>query len=224
MDLLKSFIDLFLNIDTELAKAVAAYGLWVYGILFVVIFAETGLVFTPFLPGDSLIFTAGAIAAFSGELNIWILLGVLIAAAIIGDFVNYSIGHRWGRAILDSGKFKRIIKDHYITDTEAFFERHGGKTITLARFFPFIRTFAPFVAGISRMDNARFLSFNVIGGVVWVTIFLSLGYFFGNVPFVKEHFEVLVLGIIGVSVLPTAWHALKTRLDARKSGASQAAE
>lgn len=220
MEALGSLIDLFLNLDEHLRTAAAQYGPWIYAVLFAVIFAETGLVFTPFLPGDSLLFAAGALAAFSDGLNIWVLLAVLVAAAIIGDFVNYSIGHRWGAWMLQSGKFKRVIKDEYIAQTDAFFERHGGKTITIARFFPFIRTFAPFVAGMCGMDRKRFLAFNILGGVVWVVGFLSLGYFFGTVPFVKKNFEVLVLGIIAFSVVPAVYHAIVNRRKAAQAKAT----
>jgi membrane-associated protein len=217
MEILQSAVDLFLNIDEHLTAALAQYGSWVYAILFLVIFMETGLVITPVLPGDSLLFAAGALAAVGEGLDIRLLIIVLIAAAILGDMVNYSIGRRWGRAILDSGRFSRVIKPHYITDTEAFFVKHGGKTITIARFFPFVRTFAPFIAGISHMDRSRFTMFNVAGGIAWVLLFTLAGYFFGNIPFVEKNLEVLILGIIGVSVIPTLYHAVKNRLKPRSA-------
>ena len=173
--------NLFLNLDVVLQDWVAQYGAWIYALLFVVIFTETGLVVMPFLPGDSLLFAAGALAAVSdGGLNLWILYVVLFSAAVLGDFLNYTIGRHWGRRILDSGRLSWVIKPRHIEATEAFFERHGGKTISLARFFPFIRTFAPFVAGISRMEMYRFVAFSVLGTAAWVGIFVTAGYLFGQ--------------------------------------------
>jgi membrane-associated protein len=204
--------DLFLNLDVVLQEWVGTYGLLVYGMLFLVIFMETGVVVTPFLPGDSLLFTAGAIAAVSGGgLNVWLLIGVLMAAAVAGDAVNYSIGRAWGRAILDSGRLSRIITTEHIAQTEQFFAKHGGKTISLARFFPFIRTFAPFVAGTSRMGRGYFAVYNVLGAAAWVLLFVSAGYFFGNIPFIAKNLEYLVIGIIAVSVAPAVWHAVSRR-------------
>jgi len=211
MEPLQGVVDLFLNLDQHLAAATSAYGAWIYALLFLIIFMETGVVITPFLPGDSLLFAAGALAAVGEGLDVWLLLLVLMVAAVLGDSVNYSIGRRWGRAILDSGRFSRVIKPHHVTDTEQFFERHGGKTITIARFFPFIRTFAPFVAGMSRMDRLRFTMFNVAGGIAWVLLFVLAGYFFGNIPFVEKNLEVLILGIIGFSVVPAIYHAIANR-------------
>lgn len=216
MEFIQFFIDLFLNLDVVLADWVSAYGHWVYLMLFLIIFCETGLVFMAVLPGDSLLFTAGAIAAIEGAdgepvLSVWLLLGLLIVAAVSGDATNYSIGRRFGQSMIDSGRFERFIKPKHIEDTNAFFERHGGKTISLARFFPFIRTFAPFMAGIGQMNRARFTAFNVAGGVLWVCLFIGAGYFFGNIPFIKHNLEYMVIGIIVVSVLPTAYHAVKSR-------------
>ena len=189
--------NLFLNLDVVLQDWVAQYGAWIYALLFLVIFTETGLVVMPFLPGDSLLFAAGALAAVSdGGLNLWILYVVLFLAAVLGDFLNYTIGRHWGRRILDSGRFSWVIKPRHIEATEAFFERHGGKTISLARFFPFIRTFAPFVAGISRMEMYRFVAFNVLGAAAWIGLFVTSGYLFGNIPFVAKNLEYLVIGII----------------------------
>lgn len=197
MEFLTFMSDLFFNLDTVLTDWVHAYGMLVYAMLFLVIFVETGVVVMPFLPGDSLLFTAGAIAAVSGGgLNIWVLLAVLIAAAVLGDTANYSIGRAWGRRIIDSGRFSRIITAEHIEQTEAFFAKHGGKTISLARFFPFIRTFAPFVAGISHMDRSYFAAYNLIGASAWVCLFAGAGYFFGNIPFIAENLEMLVIGII----------------------------
>lgn len=217
MDFATFFIDLFLNLDTVLASWVQQYGIWVYGMLFLVVFCETGLVVTPFLPGDSLLFTAGAIAAVSeGGLDIGVLAAVLFAAAAFGDAVNYLIGRRWGRAILDSGKLGRVIKPEHIERTEAFFQRHGGKTISLARFFPFVRTFAPFVAGIGHMCWRRFTLYNLAGAAAWIALFVGAGFFFGNIPFVAKNLEYLVFGIIGVSVAPGVAHWVKGRIDARR--------
>lgn len=204
--------DLFFNLDVVLKDWVQAYGALVYAMLFLVIFIETGVVIMPFLPGDSLLFTSGAIAAVSGGgLNIWVLLGVLVAAAVVGDGLNYSIGRFWGRAILDSGRFSRIIKPEHIEQTEAFFAKHGGKTISLARFFPFIRTFAPFIAGVSHMSPGYFAAYNVAGATAWVALFAGAGYFFGNIPFVAENLEYLVIGIIAVSLTPAIAHAIRDR-------------
>ena len=216
MEVLQFFYDLFLNLDTVLATWVTTYGGWVYLMLFLIIFCETGLVVMAVLPGDSLLFTAGAIAAqkVDGEpvLNIWFLLVLLFAAAVLGDGTNFYIGHHFGQGILDSGKFSRVIKPKYIEETNAFFLRHGGKTITLARFFPFIRTFAPFMAGIGAMEWKRFTLFNVTGGAAWVGLFVGAGYFFGNIPIIQENLEFLVIGIILVSVAPTAIHGIRSRM------------
>lgn len=212
------FIDLFLNLDQVLGDWVVAYGPWIYAMLFLIIFMETGVVVTPFLPGDSLLFTAGAIAAVSGGgLDLWVLLGVLIVAAILGDASNYTIGRNWGRKLIDSGRFSRVMKPEHIEETEAFFVRHGGKTISFARFFPFVRTFAPFIAGMMHMDRARFTLWNVLGGIAWVTVFVFAGYFFGNIPAVAHNLELLVIGIIAVSVLPSVWHAFQRWSRGRKT-------
>jgi len=216
MAALTFFVDLFLNLDTVLAAWVGTYGGWVYLMLFLIIFCETGLVVMAVLPGDSLLFTAGALAAIVGAngthvLNVWLLLGLLFAAAVLGDGTNYLIGRNFGQRILDSGKFSRVIKPKYIEDTNAFFTKHGGKTISLARFFPFIRTFAPFMAGIGQMDWKRFTFFNVTGGAAWVSLFIGAGYFFGNIPVIQENLEYMVIGIILVSVAPTAYHAIRSR-------------
>lgn len=216
MDALKFFVDLFLNLDTVLADWVGVYGAWVYAMLFIIIFCETGLVVMAVLPGDSLLFTAGALAAITGStgapvLNIWLLLGLLFVAAVLGDNTNFLIGHFFGQRILDSGRFSRVIKPQHIEDTNAFFAKHGGKTISLARFFPFVRTFAPFMAGIGCMDWTRFTFFNVTGGAAWVSLFVGAGYFFGNIPVIKHNLEYLVIGIIVVSVAPSLVHAVRSR-------------
>lgn len=190
----------------------------IYALLFVVVFLETGLVVTPFLPGDSLLFAGGAVAAVSaGELNVWLLGTVLFAAAVLGDLANYWIGRAWGRRILDSGRFSRVIRPKHIAQTEAFFERHGGKTISLARFFPLIRTFAPFLAGISRMRLPRFVAFNFIGAAGWVVLFVAAGYLFGNIPFVAHNLQYLIIGIIAFSLVPALWQLARSRLSGHRS-------
>jgi membrane-associated protein len=217
VEALKFFVDLFLNLDTVLAVWVSTYGAWVYLMLFVIIFCETGLVVMPFLPGDSLLFTAGALAAITAPngspvLNIWLLLGLLFGAAVLGDGTNFLIGRNFGQRMLDSGRFSRVIKPEHIDQTNAFFVKHGGKTISLARFFPFIRTFAPFMAGIGCMDWKRFSFFNITGGAAWVALFVGAGYFFGNIPIIQNNLEFLVIGIILVSVAPSLIHAIWSRL------------
>lgn len=203
MEIIKSFVDLFLHLDAHLRSVIQAYGGWTYGLLFIVIFIETGLVVTPFLPGDSLLFAAGSFAAL-GDLNVFFMWGLLFVAAVLGDTVNYWVGHKLGLAIFDTQNrfLKRVLKREYLEKTEAFYEKHGGKTIVLARFVPIVRTFAPFVAGVGTMQYGRFISYNLVGGFLWVTTFLFLGYFFGNIPFVKANFELVIIGIILVSVVP----------------------
>ena len=203
MDFLKSIVDLFLHLDEYLSVAIQNYGVWTYALLFIVIFIETGLVVTPFLPGDSLLFAAGTFAAL-GSLNIYLLWGLLFIAAVLGDTVNYWIGHKLGLAIFDTQNrwLKKVLKKEYLEKTEAFYAKHGGKAIVLARFVPIVRTFAPFVAGVGTMDYGRFISYNVIGGFLWVSLFLFMGNFFGNIPFVKANFEFVIIAIILVSVIP----------------------
>ena len=213
--MLRDLIDLFLHLDQHLAELVRTYGVWTYAILTLVVFLETGVVITPFLPGDSLLFAAGAIAA-TGGLNVWILFALLASAAVVGDTLNYWIGNRIGHRAF-SGNI-RFLKREHLVRTHAFYERHGGKTIFLARFLPIIRTFAPFVAGIGEMSYPRFLAWNVGGGVVWVALFLFAGYGFGNVPVVKENFSLVILAIIFLSVVPIAYEFLKQRLAARRVG------
>ncbi|MFZ2360984.1 MAG: DedA family protein [Anaerolineae bacterium] len=213
MDLIGQIIDFVLHIDVYLADIIAQYGAWTMAILFAIIFMETGLVVTPFLPGDSLIFAAGTFAA-RGALNPWALFIVLSVAAILGDTVNYSIGHRVG-AKAYSGEVKWI-KRESMERTHAFFEKYGGKAIFLARFVPIVRTFAPFVAGASQMHYGFFIRWNVIGGIVWVAIFTLLGYFFGNIPFVQKNFELVIVAIVLISVIPAVVEALKARRELRK--------
>lgn len=190
---------MLLHIDKYLLQLVSDYKNWTYLILFCIIFCETGLVITPFLPGDSLLFAAGAIAAL-GLLNIWILIGLLILAAFLGDSVNYSIGRFFGRKVFEREYW--FIKQKHLIRTQDFYEKHGGKTIIIARFVPIIRTFAPFVAGIGRMNYTQFLNYNLIGGILWVFICAIAGYFFGNIPLVKDNFSMVLLGIILISLLP----------------------
>ena len=206
MEQIKFLIDLFLHLDEYMANIISQYGAWTYAILFLVIFMETGFVVTPFLPGDSLLFAAGTFAAL-GSMNVWLLIGLLIVAAIGGDTVNYWIGHYLG----DRAYNIKWIKKEYLDRTHAFFEKHGGKTIFLARFVPIVRTFAPFVAGMGRMSYRYFFSYNVFGGIVWVLLFTLLGYFFGNNPVVKQNFELVIIAIILISIVPALWEALKAR-------------
>jgi membrane-associated protein len=206
MEQIRFLIDLFLHLDEHLANIINQYGVWTYAILFAIIFMETGFVVTPFLPGDSLLFAAGTFAAL-GSFNVWLLILLLIVAAIGGDTVNYWIGHYMG----DRAYNVKWIKREYLERTQAFFAKHGGKTIFLARFVPIVRTFAPFVAGMGRMSYGYFFSYNVFGGIVWVLLFTLLGYFFGNIPFVKANFELVIIVIILLSVVPAVWEALKAR-------------
>ncbi len=208
MDTIKQVLDLFLHLQDHLHHLTREHGAWVYGILFLIIFAETGLVVTPILPGDSLLFAVGAIAANpESGLNVWVAGLVIFVAAFIGDTVNYSIGKFAGVAL--SKKYPRLIKPEYLAKTHEFFERYGGKTIILARFVPIVRTFAPFVAGSGAMDYRRFMMFNVVGAVAWVALLVPAGWFFGNLPWVKKNFELVVLGIVFVSVLPMAVEILR---------------
>lgn len=194
-------IDFVLHIDVHLGQIITTYGFATYAILFVIIFIETGLVFTPFLPGDSLLFAAGAFAAL-GSLNIFSLLILLILAAILGDTCNYWIGHFFGERLVENPKVP--INRNHIEETQKFFDKHGGKTIILARFVPIVRTFAPFVAGIGKMSYKHFISYNIIGGIAWVLLATLTGYFFGNIAFVKENFSLIILAVILISVLPMA--------------------
>jgi membrane-associated protein len=208
MEWIKTLVDIFLHLDKFLGDIITAYGTLTYVILFVVIFCETGLVVTPFLPGDSLIFAAGTFAAM-GRLNPWLLFVLLVIAAVGGDAVNYWIGHKIGPRAY-TGEVK-LIKKEYIDRTHAFFEKHGGKTIFLARFVPIVRTFAPFVAGVGQMSYGYFFRYNVVGGITWVSLFLGLGYFFGTMPFVQKNFELVIIAIILISVVPMVVEWLKAR-------------
>ncbi len=217
MDVWQLFSKFFVHLDTTLVEFVQAYGLWTYLILFAVIFCETGLVFTPFLPGDSLIFAAGALAA-KNSLNLGTLFILLAAAAIIGDTANYWIGKYLGQVILR--RHSRWVKQEHIDRTHAFFERYGGKTIIIARFVPIIRTFAPFVAGLGAMTYRKFIAYNVIGGLMWVTVCLGAGFAFGKHPWVEKHFSLVILAIVAISVMPAVWGYVSARMHARGSNAT----
>ena len=215
MDLIYSLIDFILHIDDHLVEIVNNYQTWTYLILFLIIFAETGLVVTPFLPGDSLLFAAGAIIAKpETDLNVFVMWGLLIAAGILGDMVNYHIGQYVGPKAF-SGRYK-FLKKEYLEKTEKFYDKYGGKTIIYARFVPIVRTFAPFVAGIGSMSYAKFASYNVIGAVVWVTSFLFIGYFFGGLPVIKDNFTVVVFAIILLSILPPIIEIVKEKYAKKK--------
>lgn len=213
MNIILYLIDLFLHLDTYLGQIIQTYGTWTYLLLFIVIFMETGFVVTPFLPGDSLIFAAGTFAGM-GYLNVGVLFIVLSIAAIAGDTVNYMIGHYIGpRAFSGNIPF---LKKEYMDRTHAFYEKHGGKTIIIARFIPIIRTFAPFVAGVGAMTYPKFIAYNVIGGLAWVALFTFLGYFFGNLPVVQQNFTFVILAIVFISVLPAIIEFIRGRLHTRK--------
>ena len=219
MEIIKYVIDLFLHIDKNLAMVIEQFGMWSYVLLFGVIFCETGLVILPFLPGDSLLFAAGALSASLGSFNIWLLWGLMVLAAFVGDTVNYWIGHAAGSKAFDPNfKFKilnleiktsKILKLEYLEKAQAFYDKHGGKAIVLARFVPIVRTFAPFVAGVGKMNYKNFITYNFFGGLTWVTLFTFGGYLFGNIPIVKENFHYMVVGIILFSVVPIVWEIRK---------------
>jgi membrane-associated protein len=209
MDLLLTALDFLLHVDRHLVEFAAEYGVWIYALLFLIIFLETGVVVTPFLPGDSLLFATGALAA-AGVIDIVGILTLLTAAAIIGDNTNYFIGRAVGPRVFT--EHSRWLKREHLLRTQRFYERHGGKTVVLARFVPIVRTFAPFVAGVGRMRYPRFLAFDVGGGFLWVWGFGLLGYFTGNIPFVKENFGLVTIGVILISVMPLAFEILRTRM------------
>jgi membrane-associated protein len=209
MEFITFLIDFILHIDVHLAEMAAAYGPWLFLILFLIIFCETGLVVTPFLPGDSLLFVTGAIAA-TGAVNIHLMVLTLVLAAILGDTANYYIGRVVGLKVFDRPD-SRIFKRKYLDKTHAFYEKHGGKTIIIARFAPIVRTFAPFVAGVGAMGYRRFLSYNVIGAVAWVGSFAYVGYLFGNLPFVKKNLSILILAIVVISLMPAVMEFIRQR-------------
>lgn len=206
MEFIGEAISFILNIDVYLGKIISHYGVFSYGILFAIIFAETGFIFTPFLPGDSLLFAVGALSAL-GSFNIILIVSLLWLAAFLGDTVNYWIGYYFGEKLISNPKIP--IKQEYINKTQIFYEKYGGKTIILARFIPIVRTFAPFVAGISKMNYKKFIFFNAVGGFVWVFSLTFLGYFFGNIPLIKNNFSLVVLIIILFSLLPIIFEYLK---------------
>jgi membrane-associated protein len=202
-------IDIFLHLDVHLRRILEQYGTWTYLILFLIVFSETGLVVTPFLPGDSLLFAAGAFAAL-GSLSLPWLLVLLAGAAILGDTVNYWVGHFLGARLINA-KRVRLIRPEHLAYTHEFFEKYGGKTIIFARFVPIVRTLAPFVAGLGTMSYGRFMSYNVVGGAAWVLICTVAGYLFGNVPFVQKNFSLVVLAIIALSLVPAIWEMVRAR-------------
>lgn len=211
IELLQAFLDFFLHLDAHLVELLQQYGVWIYAILFLIVFSETGLVVTPWLPGDSLLFAVGALAAIdtSGTLQLPVVIGLLIVAAILGNTCNYAIGKHIGPPAF-SGRY-RLLRVEHLERTESFFSKHGGKTIVLSRFLPILRTFAPFVAGVGRMDYGRFQLFNVLGAVSWVLTFTIGGYLFGNIPIIRDNFGIVTLVIIVGSLLPLAWVALRGR-------------
>lgn len=220
MEYIHWVIDFILHIDVHLAELVAQYGVWVYAILFSILFCETGLVVTPFLPGDSLLFVAGALAALpTNDLNVHTMVALMIAAAIIGDAVNYTIGRLFGEKLFSNPNSK-IFRRSYLDKTHAFYDKHGGKTIILARFVPIVRTFAPFVAGMGHMSYRHFAMFNVIGALLWVLLFTYAGYLFGNVPVVQENLKLLIVAIIVLSILPGVIEVWRHKRAAKKSASN----
>ena len=216
MEFLAQVVDFFLHLDKHLADIITEYGTLTYLILFLIVFTETGLVVMPLLPGDSLLFATGALAASTGALNPWIVIPLLIVAALLGDNVNYFVGKFLGSTIK---KRERILffKREYLEQTEAFYEKHGGKTVIMARFIPIVRTIAPFVAGAGSMTYSRYILFCVVGALLWVPTLTMLGFFFGNLPIVKKNFELVIFGIIGLSVLPMVWQFVKVKFLAPKA-------
>ncbi|MCA0446142.1 MAG: DedA family protein [Bacteroidetes bacterium] len=210
MEFIQYLIDLVLHLDVHLNELILMFGLWTYAILFLIIFAETGLVVTPFLPGDSLLFALGALAA-GGAFHLETLMILLTLASIAGDTTNYSIGNYLGPKVFHFEN-SRFFNKEYLMKTHGFYEKHGGKTIILAKFLPIFRTFAPFVAGIGSMTYPKFIMFNVIGGLIWINGFLVLGFFFGNIPFVKENFGIVILAIIFISILPAVYQVVKAKM------------
>ncbi|ELX2269828.1 TPA: DedA family protein [Yersinia enterocolitica] len=211
MEFIRFVIDFILHIDVHLAELVAQYGVWVYGILFLILFCETGLVVTPFLPGDSLLFVAGALASLpSNDINVHIMVALMVTAAILGDAINYTIGRVFGEKLF-SNPDSKIFRRSYLNKTHQFYEKHGGKAIILARFVPIIRTFAPFVAGMGKMSYRHFAAYNVIGALVWVLLFTYAGYWFGNMPFVQDNLKLLIVAIIVVSILPGVFEVWRHR-------------
>lgn len=217
MDLLKQFIDIFLHLNQHLNELAAQMGGWLNVLLFAIIFCETGLVVTPFLPGDSLLFAVGALAATEGSpIQIAVVVPLLIVAGILGDAVNYAIGRYFGERLF-TGRTSKFLKREHLDRTHAFYEKYGGQTIILARFIPIVRTFAPFVAGMGKMGYTRFGAYNVVGAIAWVVLFAVGGYYFGNIPSVKRNFQYVIIGIIVVSVLPAVVEFLRARAESKKT-------
>ncbi|MFM8269880.1 MAG: DedA family protein [Pseudomonadota bacterium] len=207
-ELIARFVDIMLHLDVHLSSTISEYGTWTYLILFLIVFCETGLVVTPFLPGDSLLFAAGAFAG-KGSLELMLLIPLLCVAGILGDAVNYAIGRYLGPKVLKGESW--FLKKEYLIKTQAFYERYGGKTIVIARFVPIIRTFAPFLAGVGKMNYSRFGLFNISGAILWVVLFCAAGYWFGNIPLVRKNFTLVILAIIVISVLPAVFEALRAK-------------
>jgi membrane-associated protein len=217
LDLIYSLIDFVLHIDDHLIQIVNDYKYWTYLILFLIIFVETGVVVMPFLPGDSLLFAAGMLAAQPNELNVWLLIGLLLIAAIAGDSLNYSIGKNFGMRITKFKLFgKQMVTDAQIEKTHSFYEKYGSKTIVIARFVPIVRTLAPFVGGIGRMNYGAFITYNVVGAILWVVGLTLAGYFLGNIPFIRDNFSQVVLAIIVLSVLPIVYEVIKEKFFNKK--------
>ena len=216
---MNNLLDFFLHLDSHLFTMIVDYGFWIYAILFAFIFIETGLVVMPFLPGDSLLFAAGTFCAGvrndagqTAELNLWLILGFMVAAAILGDSLNYYFGNKIGLKVLGWKAFgKPLVSEKNIDKTRDFYDKHGPKTIILARYVPILRTFAPFVAGIGEMHFGKFIRFNIIGGISWVLLLVLVGYFFGNLEFVKNNFELVILGIVVLSILPVIYEWVQTK-------------
>jgi len=216
MGFLADIVDFVLHIDVHLSELIRDVGPWTYVILFLIITGETGLVIAPLLPGDSLLFAAGSFAA-RGDLNLWVIYGSLAVAAVLGDALNYTVGRYLGPKLFHREEGPRFFKKENLDRTHYFFEKYGGATIIIARFLPIVRTFAPFVAGMGRMAYPRFFAYNVIGGIAWVALFTSAGYFFANIPFVKNHFPLVIVAIVLVSVIPTVAELIRRR---RKAAAA----
>lgn len=212
MEIIKSLFDFIMHIDDHLITMVNDYGIWVYAILFLIIFVETGVVVMPFLPGDSLLFAAGMLAAQPNGLNLWLVIGLLLIAAVLGDSLNYFIGKQFGMQVTKVKLFgKQMVKEEHIAKTNSFYEKYGSKTIVIARFVPIVRTLAPFVGGIGRMHYRTFITYNIIGALLWVIGLTLAGFFLGNIPIVRDNFEKVVFGIIIVSILPIIWQLIKAK-------------
>ena len=222
MSFIHTVLDFILHIDAHLAQLVAAYGGWVYAVLFIILCCETGLVVAPFLPGDSLLFVAGTLAALpSNSLNVHMMVLVMLGAAILGDAVNYSVGHFLGQRLFQNPN-ARLLKRQHLERTQAFYQRHGGKTVIIARFVPIVRTFAPFIAGMGGMRYRRFLAYNVLGALMWVLLLTYAGYFFGTAPWVQRNLTLVIMGIIVISVLPGAIEFVRQRLSRERQTGTDA--